>query len=74
MTGGVARLPLFRSSTRRSASSEHRRKRLATLAHLFLIRCFKSSLVHYVTPNEGNIGQADGLAGLGILTNERSKS
>ena len=45
-----------------------RKKRLMTLLHLFLIHRYKSSGVHYVTPNEDNRLQAQGMKDLGIYS------
>jgi isocitrate lyase len=43
-----------------------RRKRLMTLAHLFLLHRYKVDSVHYVTPTEDNQLQAKGMQGQGL--------
>lgn len=43
-----------------------RRKRLATMLHLFLIHRYKTDFVHYVSPTEDNLMQTKGMMGLGI--------
>ncbi len=44
-----------------------RRKRMMTLAHLFLIHRYKASSVHFVTPTEDNQRQTDRMKALGIF-------
>ncbi len=44
-----------------------RKKRLMTLAHLFLIHRYKTSLVHYLSPTEDNEHQALKLQRLGVF-------
>ena len=44
-----------------------RKKRLMTLAHLFLIHRYKTTLVHYLSPTEDNEHQALKLQRLGIF-------
>jgi len=46
----------------------HRRKRLMTLAQLFLMHRYKAGCVHYVTPTEDNELQTQRLLALGIFT------
>ncbi len=43
-----------------------RRKRLATLLHLFLIHRYRTDFVHYVSPTEDNLMQTKGMMKLGI--------
>jgi isocitrate lyase len=50
-----------------------RRKRLMTLAHLFLIHRYKSVAVHYVSPTEDNQHQAAGMQKLGIYQEVRTE-
>jgi len=45
-----------------------RRKRLMTLAQLFLIHRYKTASVHYVTPTDDNTHQARSLKELGIFS------
>jgi isocitrate lyase len=47
----------------------HRKKRLMTLVHLFLIHRYKTSAVHYLAPTEDNALQSQRMKGLGIFTN-----
>ncbi|MGD9694391.1 MAG: isocitrate lyase ICL2 [Thermoleophilia bacterium] len=44
-----------------------RRKRLATLLHLFLIHRYKAAAIHYLTPTEDNHAQAASLNRRGIF-------
>lgn len=44
-----------------------RRKRLMTLAQLFLLHRYKVDSVHFVTPTEDNQRQADGMKALGLF-------
>ncbi len=44
-----------------------RKKRLMTLAHLFLIHRYKTTLVHYLSPTEDNQHQALKMKRLGIF-------
>ena len=43
-----------------------RRKRLATILHLFLIHRYRTDFVHYVSPTEDNLMQTKGMMKLGI--------
>jgi len=43
-----------------------RRKRLMTLAHLFLLQRYKVDVVHYMTPTDDNHRQADAMKARGI--------
>ena len=45
-----------------------RRKRLSVLLHLFLIKRYGASAIHYLTPTEDNIHQAASMKTLGIFT------
>jgi isocitrate lyase len=45
-----------------------RRKRFMTLNQLFLINRYKSEAVHYLTPTEDNLRQAEGMKSRGIFT------
>jgi isocitrate lyase len=44
-----------------------RRKRLMTLAHLFLIHRYKAEAIHYLSPTEDNQKQTQRMKALGIL-------
>jgi isocitrate lyase len=44
-----------------------RQKRLMTLLHLFLIHRYKAASIHYVTPTDDNVKQAEGMQKLGIF-------
>jgi isocitrate lyase len=44
-----------------------RRKRLMTLAQLFLIHRYKADSIHYLTPNEDNEAQAAGMERHGLF-------
>ena len=44
-----------------------RQKRLMTLLHLFLIHRYKAASMHYVTPTDDNVKQAEGMKKLGIF-------
>ena len=46
-----------------------RKKRLMTLAHLFLIHRYKTSQVHYLSPTEDNKHQAEKMKRLGLFGN-----
>ena len=46
-----------------------RKKRLMTLAHLFLLHRYKAGLVHYLSPTEDNQHQALKMQRLGIFAN-----
>jgi len=46
-----------------------RKKRLITLAHLFLLHRYKAGLVHYLSPTEDNQHQAQKMKRLGIFSN-----
>ncbi|MGO9520164.1 MAG: isocitrate lyase [Candidatus Korobacteraceae bacterium] len=45
------------------------KKRLITLAHLFLLHRYKAGLVHYLSPTEDNQHQAQKMKRLGIFSN-----
>jgi isocitrate lyase len=45
------------------------KKRLMTLAHLFLLHRYKAGLVHYLSPTEDNQHQAQKMKKLGIFSN-----
>jgi isocitrate lyase len=45
-----------------------RNKRLMTLAHLFLIHRYKAASVHYVTPTEDNLRQAERMKAIAIFS------
>lgn len=45
----------------------YRKKRLMTLIHLFLIHRYKAVSVHYVSPNDDNDHQTQGMKKLGIF-------
>ena len=45
-----------------------RKKRLMTLAHLFLLHRYKAGLVHYLSPTEDNQHQAQKMKRLGIFS------
>ncbi len=47
---------------------DFRQKRLMTLMHLFLINRYGSQSVHYLTPNEDNLKQCEGMKNMGIYT------
>jgi isocitrate lyase len=44
-----------------------RQKRLMTLVHLYLIRRYKATTVHYVSPSEDNAYQAEKMQSQGIF-------
>lgn len=46
----------------------YRQKRLMTLVTLFLIHRYKAVTVHYVTPTEDNLHQAEGMRDLGLYS------
>jgi isocitrate lyase len=46
-----------------------RKKRLMTLAHLYLIHRYRIDSVHYVTPSEDNQYQTEKMKDLGIYSN-----
>ena len=52
-------------------NEDFRKKRLMTLATLFLIHRYKAISVHYVTPTEDNQFQAEGMKGLGLYEDIR---
>ncbi|HKI50533.1 MAG TPA: isocitrate lyase ICL2 [Geothermobacteraceae bacterium] len=52
---------------------EYRQKRLMTLITLFLIHRYKAISVHYVTPTEDNLRQAEGMHGLGLYNEIRTE-
>ncbi|WP_305883074.1 isocitrate lyase/phosphoenolpyruvate mutase family protein [Conexibacter sp. S30A1] len=45
-----------------------RRKRLQTLTHLYLLRRYNASSVHYVAPTDDNAAQCERMKALGIYT------
>ncbi|MCH7908804.1 MAG: isocitrate lyase family protein [Candidatus Hydrogenedentes bacterium] len=47
--------------------TDYRKKRLMTLVHLFLIHRYKAVSVHYVSPNDDNNHQTQGMKKLGIF-------
>ncbi|AMV73622.1 isocitrate lyase ICL2 [Desulfuromonas carbonis] len=49
-------------------SEDFRQKRLMTLVTLFLIHRYKAVTVHYVTPTEDNLHQAEGMRDLGLYS------
>jgi isocitrate lyase len=49
--------------------SELRQKRLMTLLHLYVLKRYRVSTVHYVTPTEDNDNQAKRMAEQGIYSN-----
>lgn len=50
-----------------AVNSKYRKKRLMTLAQLFLIHRYRASKVHYVTPTEDNQAQTQGMKRLGLF-------
>lgn len=54
-------------------NEEFRKKRLMTLITLFLIHRYKAVSVHYVTPTEDNLYQAEGMQGLGLYEEIRTE-
>jgi isocitrate lyase len=50
-----------------------RKKRLMTLVHLFLIHRYKAASVHYVSPTEDNLYQAQKMKNHGIFSEVRSE-
>ena len=48
--------------------SSLRKKRLMTLAHLFLVHRYKTGLVHYLNPSEDNQHQAEKMKRLGLFS------
>ncbi len=50
-----------------SVTPEFRKKRLMSLAQLFLIHRYKASKVHYVTPTDDNQAQTQGMKRLGLF-------
>jgi isocitrate lyase len=50
-----------------------RKKRLMTLVHLFLIHRYKAASVHYVSPTEDNLYQAQKMRNHGIFSDVRSE-
>jgi isocitrate lyase len=51
-----------------------RKKRLMTLAHLFLIHRYKTTVVHYLSPTEDNEHQALKLQRLGIFGDVKTEA
>jgi len=49
-------------------SPSQRKKRLMTLAQLFLVHRYKAASVHYVTPTDDNRAQAEKMKGLELFT------
>jgi len=47
---------------------EYRQKRLITLLNVFLIHRYKAVAVHYVTPTEDNLRQAEGTKTIGVYS------
>jgi isocitrate lyase len=52
---------------------ELRKKRLQTLAHLYLIHRYKADAVHYVTPTEDNLRQTEKMKGRGIYASTNNE-
>ena len=50
-----------------------RKKRLMTLAHLYLIHRYRIASVHYVTPTEDNQYQTEKMKNLGIYSNVKTE-
>jgi isocitrate/methylisocitrate lyase len=50
------------------------KKRLMTLAHLFLLQRYKAGLVHYLSPTEDNQHQAQKMKRLGIFSNVNTEA
>jgi isocitrate lyase len=50
------------------------KKRLMTLAHLFLLQRYKAGLVHYLSPTEDNQHQAQKMKKLGIFSNVNTEA
>jgi isocitrate lyase len=50
-----------------------RRKRLMTLAHLFLIHRYKAGSLHYLSPTDDNRRQTERMKALGIFSNVSSE-
>ncbi len=50
-----------------------RKKRLMTLVHLFLIHRYRAASVHYVSPTEDNLYQAQKMKNHGIFSDVRSE-
>ena len=46
----------------------HRKKRLMTLVHLFLIHRYRAASVHYLSPTDDNALQSERMKGLGIFS------
>jgi isocitrate lyase len=51
-----------------------RKKRLMTLAHLFLLHRYKAGLVHYLSPTDDNQHQAQKMQRLGIFSNANNQA
>lgn len=51
-----------------------RRKRLMTLAQLFLINRYRSDGVHYLTPTDDNKAQAEGMLAAGLFSSINTES
>lgn len=49
-------------------SDPHRRKRLMTLMHVFLVHRYRAASVHYVTPTDDNRRQAERMSEIGIFS------
>ncbi len=57
-----------------NTASQLRRKRLMTLAQLFLIHRYKADSLHYLTPNEDNEAQTRSMQKLGIFSDVKSET
>jgi len=51
-----------------TTEEDYRKKRLTTLAQLFLIHRYEAKSVHYVTPTEDNAGQTQGMKRIGLFS------
>jgi isocitrate lyase len=51
-----------------TTEKDYRKKRLTTLAQLFLIHRYEAESVHYVTPTEDNEGQCQGMKRIGLFS------
>ncbi len=54
-------------------ATAYRRRRLMTLAHLYLIHRYRALSVHYVSPTEDNRVQADRMRALGVYADVASE-
>jgi isocitrate lyase len=57
-----------------NTASALRRRRLMTLAQLFLIHRYKADSLHYLTPNEDNEAQTRSMKNLGIFSGVKSET